>query len=286
MNLNSRAGTIFAAAVLANTFAVVATLSGCKADSASQHAESMGKVSDRPAAPPTISPTANVGPDASTPQGPTGNVSGTVSFAGTPPKFPAIDTAMDPACSLGKATSTLPVEQIQVTKGKLANVFVFVKSGPPAAMQAGPTSSQPVVMDQQGCRYVPHVIGVLAGGYVEFRNSDPTMHNIHTMPTDVGNETIDVSMGPRGQAMTKQFAKPELMIPVRCNNHPWMNAFINVSATPFFSVSDANGHFDLHGLPTGEYTLGAVQEKLGEQDLHVTVQANGTATAGISFSAK
>lgn len=287
MNVTCKAGTIFTAALLANSFIASIALTGCKADSASQHAASIGKVSDRPATPPEVAPRANVGaPDAAPSQGPTGNISGTVSFVGTPPKYPVIDTAMDPACSLGKATSTLPVEQIEVTKGKLSNVFLYVKTGPPAAMQASATTNQPVVMDQQGCRYVPHVIGVMAGGYVEFRNGDPTMHNIHTMPTDVGNETIDVSMGPRGKAMTKQFAKPELMIPLRCNNHPWMNAFINVSATPFFAVSDSNGHFDLQGLPAGEYTLGAVQEKLGEQDLHVTVAAKGTAKAGFTFSSK
>ncbi len=283
MSLTRRAGTIFTAAILANTFVAGAALSGCKADTASQHAESMGKVSDRPSAPPDV---ARDRAEPSALLGPTGNVSGTVTFSGAPPKFPVIDTAMDPACSLGKPTSTLPVEQISVAKGKLANVFLFVKSGPPAAMQAAPTTNQAVVLDQEGCRYVPHVIGVMAGGYVEFRNGDPTMHNIHTMPTDVGNETVDESMGPRGQAITKKFAKPELMIPVRCNNHPWMNAFINVSATPFFAVSDANGHFDLHGLPAGEYTLAAVQEKLGEQDLHVSISPNATANAGFTFTAK
>jgi len=244
----------------------------------------MGKVEGRPAAPPAV-PASGIS-ESQAPDGPSGTVSGTVNFAGAPPHFPVIDTAMDPACSLGKASSTLPVEQIAVTKGKLANVFVFVKSGPAGAMQAGPRSMQPAVLDQQGCRYTPHVIGVMAGGYVEFRNSDPTMHNVHTMPTDVGNETIDVSMGPRGQAITKQFARPELMIPVRCNNHPWMNAFINVSATPFFAVSDADGHFVLRGLPPGDYMLGAVQEKLGERDVHVTVNPNQTVNAAWDFSAK
>jgi len=74
------------------------------------------------------------------------------------------------------------------------------------------------------------------------------------------------------------------MLPVRCNNHPWMNAFINVSATPFFAVSDAEGHFELRGLPPGEYTIGAVHEKLGEKTLQVTVTAQGTAKADFSFA--
>jgi hypothetical protein len=121
---------------------------------------------------------------------------------------------------------------------------------------------------------------------VEFRNSDGTMHNIHTMPTIVGNEPIDVSQGPKGAPVTKQFMKPEIMMPVRCNNHPWMNAFINVSPTPFFAVTDANGHFAISGLPAGTYTLTAVHEKMGEQDITVTVQPQGTAKADFSFSSK
>ena len=150
-------------------------------------------------------------------------------------------------------------------------------------MQAGPTAAQAVVLDQKHCRYVPHVIGVMAGGAVEFRNSDPTMHNIHTMPAEAGNEAVDVSQGPRGAPQTKQFCKPEMMLPVRCNNHPWMSAFINVSATPFFAVSDESGKFTIAGLPPGDYVLGAVQEKLGEKTMQVTVAAKGTARVDFSF---
>jgi plastocyanin len=210
-----------------------------------------------------------------------GSISGTILFKGTAP-VKTIDTSMDPACSLG-GKPTLPTEQYAVKGGKMQNVYLYVKSGPPAAMQAVAVSGQPVVLDQQHCQYVPHVIALQAGGYVEFRNSDPTMHNVHTIPTDIGNETVDLSMGPRGKPQMKQFAKPEVMIPVRCNNHPWMNAFINVSATPYFAVSDANGHFEIHGLPPGDYTLAAVQEKLGEKTMQVTVPADGTAKAEFSF---
>jgi hypothetical protein len=80
------------------------------------------------------------------------------------------------------------------------------------------------------------------------------------------------------------FRKPELMIPVRCGRHPWMSAFINVSPTPFFAVSGADGKFELKGLPAGDYTLGFVQEKMGERTVTVTVKALATATAGITYS--
>jgi plastocyanin len=213
-----------------------------------------------------------------------GTVSGTISFQGEPLEALAIDTTMDPACGV---TGPQPkAEQYIVHDGKLANVYLYVKNGPSAAMNTLTPPAGPVILDQKGCVYTPHVIAIMRGGSVEFRNSDATMHNIHTMPAMVGNETIDISQGPHGAPQIKDFPQPETMIPVRCNNHPWMNAFINVSPTPFFAVSDPLGHFELHGLPPGSYTLGAVHEKLGEQTIQVTVSPKTTTKADFSFAAK
>ena len=189
---------------------------------------------------------------------------------------------------MGAASGPVYTEQYVVDNGHLANVFVYVKSGPPAAMQSGIVAA-PVQLDQKGCQYIPHVVGVVQGGSVQFLNSDVTMHNIHTMPTAAGNQpnpSIDISQGPRGAPITRQFMKPELMMPVRCNNHPWMNAFINVAPTPFFAVSDAQGRFTISGLPAGDYVLGAVHEKLGEKDITLTVPATGTAKAAFTFAAQ
>jgi plastocyanin len=189
---------------------------------------------------------------------------------------------MDPVCSMMGGDNYS--EQYVVKDGKLANVYVYLKGGPAAAMMSGGMAPAPVVMDQVGCKYVAHVIAVVRGGSVEFRNSDGTMHNIHTMPQ--GNLPIDISQGAKGAPQVKQFNQPEVMIPVRCNNHPWMNAFVNVSATPFFAVTGADGHFEIKGLPAGDYTLGAVQEKLGEQTIQVTVKAQTAAKADFSFPMK
>jgi plastocyanin len=213
-----------------------------------------------------------------------GSVSGTVHFSGKAPERVKIDMSQDPVCSMMGADNF--AEQYVVHNGTLANVFVYVKSGPTAAMSAPATSTAAVVLDQVGCKYVPHVVAVMRGGTVEFRTSDATMHNIHTIPEVAGNQAVDVSQGPKGAPQTRQFKEPETMMPVRCNNHPWMNAFINVSATPFFAVTDADGRFELKGLPVGTYTLGAVHETMGEQTMTVTVEPQQTGKADFTFAMK
>ncbi len=210
-----------------------------------------------------------------------GSISGTVHFDGTAPKRLPIDMSMDPACSL--ATAPNLTEQVLVTNHALANVYVYIKSGIPASQ--APASAAPVVLDQKECRYVPHVIALQQGGSVQFRNSDPTMHNIHTTPSD-GSAPVDVSEGPMGTPQTQKFTAPQTMLPVRCNNHPWMNAMINVAPNPYFAVTGADGSFTVPNLPPGTYTLAAVHETLGERDLSVTVSAKSTAKADFTFTAK
>jgi plastocyanin len=261
---------------VALTVGCVGVMTGCKPGAAVRHAESLEDSNGPRAAAPAV-PTAAL--DAAT----LGMVSGTIRFAGKAPERVKIDMSQDPVCSMTGGDNY--AEQFVVKDGKLANVYVYIKSGPAAAMSAGAPAAAPVVLDQVGCKYVPHVIALMRGGSVEFRNSDGTMHNIHTMPME-GEETIDVSQGAKGAPVVKVLSKPEVMMPVRCNNHPWMNAFINVSATPFFAVTDADGHFGISGLPAGTYTLAAVHEKLGEQTMTVTVEAKGTAKADFSFSNK
>ena len=226
---------------------------------------------------PTVEPTQA----APVPVANAGSITGTIHFTGKLPARVKIDMSMDPACSMLAPEND--AEQYIVANGKLANVYLYIKAGAPPSK--APANTAPVVLDQKGCRYTPHVIALQQGGSVEFRNSDPTMHNIHTMPA-TGEASIDVSQGPMGTAQTRQFQQPETMLPVRCNNHPWMNAFINVSATPFFAVSAADGTFTITGLPPGNYTLAAVHEKLGEQDIQVTVPPSATAKADFTYAIK
>lgn len=208
-------------------------------------------------------------------------ISGTIHFSGKMPAPVQIDMAQDPACNLGPTNYT---EQYVGKNGNLQNVFVYVKDG--LGNKIYPAPSTPVTIDQKGCRYTPHVVGVMVGQPVHFTNSDPTMHNIHMLPAVAGNQTVDISQPPNGGAESRVFSQPELMMPVRCNNHPWMQAFINVVVNPFYSVSDADGHFEIKGLPAGTYTVVANHEVLGQQTATVTVGAKQTAEQDFTFAAK
>lgn len=201
-------------------------------------------------------------------------VSGTVKYDGVAPKPAKIDMSQDPNCKGSNAA-----ENVVVTDGKLANVFVYVKEGLGNRTFAVPTD--PVVLDQSGCKYHPHVLGVMAGQTVKIANSDPTTHNIHPTPKD--NREWNESQAPQAPALEKNFAREEILLPVKCNQHPWMKMYISVTKSPFYAVSGPDGKFEIKGLPPGDYTLAFVHEKLGEQDQKVTLAAKESKTLDQSF---
>jgi len=204
-------------------------------------------------------------------------VSGTVKLDGAAPKGAKIDMSQDPAC---KGANT--AETVVADGGKLANVFVYVKDG--LGSRTFDTPKDPVVIDQQGCRYHPHVLGVMTGQDVQIKNDDQTTHNIHPTPKD--NREWNESQPPGSAAITKNFAREEIMLPVKCNQHPWMKMYLNVVKSPFFAVTDASGKYELKGLPPGTYTIAFVQEKLGEQTQQVTVAPKDSKTVDQSFKAQ
>ena len=200
-------------------------------------------------------------------------VSGSVKFDGTAPKPAKIDMSQDPACK-----GTNESETIVADGGKLANVFVYVKDGLKGSF---PAPTDKVTIDQQGCKYHPHVLGVVVGQTVEVKNDDPTTHNIHPTPKD--NREWNESQAPSAPPIDKSFAREEIMLPVKCNQHPWMKMYINVVKSPYFAVTDKDGKYQIKNLPPGDYTLAFVHEKLGEQDQKVTVAAKDSKTVDQSF---
>ncbi len=199
-------------------------------------------------------------------------ISGTVSFTGAPPRAVSIDMSADGGCR-GLNSS----ESLVVADGHLQNVFVYLEGGFTFA-----PSPLPVVVEQRGCKYVPHVIAVAVTQPVEFRNTDLTNHNIHGMPK--ANEAWNSSQPGQAPPMSRSFAHAETMIPVKCNQHPWMKMYINVSDSPFFAVTDAQGHFEFHGVPPGTYNLVFVHESLGKQSHSITVGSTQQNTMDVSFT--
>jgi plastocyanin len=205
-----------------------------------------------------------------------GSVSGVVKYAGTAPKPAKIDMSQDPAC---KGNNT--AETLVVNNGSVENAFVYVKDG--LGNRTFDVPKDAVTIDQQGCRYHPHVIGVMTGQMVKVLNSDPTTHNIHPTPKD--NREWNESQPPKAPAIEKSFAREEIMLPVKCNQHPWMKMYINVVKSPYYAVTDKDGKYTLKGLPPGDYTIAVVQEKLGEQTQKVTVAPKESKTVDFNYKA-
>ena len=204
-------------------------------------------------------------------------VTGTIKLDGAAPKARKIDMSQDPACTGGMGMT----ETVIADGGNLSNVFVYVKDGLGDRTFTAPTAK--VTIDQHGCHYVPHVLGVMTGQTVEILNSDPTTHNIHPSPKN--NKEWNESQAPKAAPLEKTFAREEVLLPVKCNQHPWMKMYIGVVKSPFFSVSGKDGKFTITGLPPGKYTIAAVHETLGEQTMQVEVGPKESKTADFSFKA-
>ncbi|MGH9508525.1 MAG: carboxypeptidase regulatory-like domain-containing protein [Terriglobales bacterium] len=206
------------------------------------------------------------------------SVSGTIKFTGTPPKAARIDMSQDPNCA---PTGPSTAETVVVEGGNLSNVFVYVKEG---IAGSTPAPAEAATLDQHGCKYVPHVLGVVAGQTIKILNSDNTTHNIH--PTPKTNREWNESQPPKAMALEKAFPREELMLAIKCNQHPWMKMYLNVLKHNFFAVSGKDGKFEIKGLPPGDYTIAALHESLGEQTMKVTVAAKDAKTADFSFAGK
>jgi hypothetical protein len=210
-----------------------------------------------------------------------GSVSGKVSFEGTVPTAERVKLNADPKCA-AMHKDGLEKWQVKVQDGGLADTLVYVKS-PVKGTYPAPTEA--VLLDQQGCDYHPHMVVMRAGQPLKIRNSDDTLHNIHPRPTANG----EFNIGQPRQGMEsvrdgeKGFSKPEIMIPVGCDVHPWMRAYISVFDNPFYTVTKADGTFEIKGLPAGEYEIEAYHGKLKTQDQKVTIKDGEAATLNFAF---
>ena len=209
-------------------------------------------------------------------------ISGTVTYDGKVPNLKPIDRGADAACAKMHSTQQ-PSDVLVLGSGNtMANIMVSVASGLPAG-KTWPAPKDPVVMDQKGCHYEPHVFGLMVGQPFKVLNSDGILHNVHALPKV--NAPFNMAMPPTVKESTKSFGKAEGMFMIKCDVHPWMSSYAGVFTDPFFSVTKADGKFTIAGLDAGTYELQAWHEKLGLQKATVTVTGSETKSVNFKFSA-
>ncbi len=211
-----------------------------------------------------------------------GDLTGTVSFKGTAPaeKDFADSIQSDPNCSALYPSGKFPTTHYYAVSanGGLADVVVSIKGAPTAAAK-----STPAVIDQKGCLYMPSLLVVQVGQKVIVKNSDPCVHNVHTVPKE--NEMKNLLQAPGAPELEFVFDKPEPFLKFSCDVHPWMLAWVSVVDSPYFSLSDKDGKFVIKNLPAGKYTVEFAHRKLGTKTVEVEVKDSG-ATQDFTFEAK
>jgi len=208
-----------------------------------------------------------------------GAISGTVKLDGPPPQYKPIDMSAEAACVQANPKPVLPPIVITGAHGTLANAVVYVKAGLGSYRFDTPTT--PVVLDQKGCMYTPRVLAVMVNQPLQVNNEDQTIHNVHPMSHEnrAWNKSEPVGEPP----LQSTFTQPELAIPIVCNIHPWMRAFLFVFAHPYFDITPQTGEFALKSLPPGTYTIEAWHERFGVQDQTVTIGPKESKSISFTF---
>ena len=209
-----------------------------------------------------------------------GTISGTATYDGKVPALKPLSVAAEPICA--KQHDSVPNEMLVLGTGNtMANVLVRVVSGLPAG-KSYPAPTAPVTMDQDGCQYKPHVMGIMVGQPFKVLNSDGILHNVHALSKV--NATFNMAMPPTRKEASATFGKEEGMFVIKCDVHPWMQSYMGVFSHPFFAVTGPDGKYTIPNLPAGTYEIEAWHEKLGTQKSKVTVGASDTQTAAFKFA--
>jgi hypothetical protein len=210
-------------------------------------------------------------------------IRGTISFDGDviPPGH-GIPMDADPNCARLHAEPVMSQTVIVGEGNGIGNAFVYVKEGLGGRSFAPPEGS--VTLDQQGCLYRPHVVGLRTGQTLRIVNSDETLHNIHAFAKK--NKEFNIGQPVKGLSTERSFDMAEVMIPIRCDVHKWMAAYLGVVDHPFFAVTESNGRFELGGLPAGDYVVEAWHEQYGVRQTNVTLGEGETRAIAFSFGAE
>ena len=209
-----------------------------------------------------------------------GTVTGKVAFTGTPPVSQSIAFGAEKQCALIHGDHPPIKEDLVVNpNGTVRDVLVYVTEAVPGDFTP---PAEPLVFEQRGCVFAPHVGAVMAGQPIEVRNDDPVLHNVRAQ-SKLG-QSFNIAQPVQGMKTTKVMKKPEVGIPLKCDVHFWMTAYLHVLAHPFFAVTGEDGAFTLSGLPPGTYTLEAWHSALGTRQATVTVQGAETQTVEFTLA--
>lgn len=208
-------------------------------------------------------------------------INGTVTYEGKVPNLPRVAMDADPVCAKKNPGGAVSEALVMGDGNTMGNIFVRVTKGVPAG-KTFPKPTAAAVLDQEACRYKPHVMGLMLGQELKLKNSDGILHNVHALPKV--NKPFNMAMPATRTEATANFEKEEGIFQIKCDVHPWMSAYVAVSSNPFFAVTGKDGKFTISGLDAGTYELEAWHEKLGVQKATVTVGASDTKSANFKFS--
>jgi len=270
-------------AVLSTALVFTGCNSGEEESGSTPEPEATGEPGEAPAeaAPEAAAAPEETAPEAAAPAAvaaaPTTGLTGTIKFEGEVPAPSELSTKGDAKCAVHD--NTIIFSKVQVGDGGgLANVFIKIKN-PPEAEYTPPAT--PAVLDQVGCMYTPHVMGIQVGQDLEVRNSDATTHNVRA----IARKNRPINMGqPAGSKPRVKTFKREESITIKCDIHKWMTGYVHVVSHPYWAVTDENGAFTISGLPAGEYKYEAVHESLKKLKGDVVIDANGNATLDLAYS--
>ncbi|HTW22710.1 MAG TPA: hypothetical protein VMD78_03880 [Candidatus Baltobacteraceae bacterium] len=209
-----------------------------------------------------------------------GTITGTVTFEGKPPEYRAIDMSAEAACVQANPKPVYPPVVVLGPRGQLANAVVYIKSGLSPYRYDQPTD--PAVLDQKACMYIPRILALRTNQPFEIKNTDPVTHNVHPIPRD--NKSWNRSLAAGSPPFMTKFSHPELAIPVVCNIHPWMRAYLFVFDNPYFQVTPETGAFELKDVPPGTYTIEVWHERFGTLDQTVTIAPKESKAISFKFT--
>lgn len=209
---------------------------------------------------------------------------GKITLDGAAPVDKEIKMSADPNCEAAHKGTPAVNDNYTVNADKtIHNVFVWVE-GDAIKGKTFPTPTAAVQFDQSGCQYTPKVTGVMVNQPFEILNSDPTLHNVHALPTK--SKEFNIGMPTKGMKVPKTFTAAERMVKIKCDVHPWMFAYVAVMDHPFYSATGKTGTFEIKDLPAGKYTVYAWHKKYADTTpvtMEIEVKDGETKTADLTM---